>query len=323
VITNSNFLPPFNTSNIVAGQFTSNFIRDDEIISSKLASNLVLKGTTTVSSNLYVYKGDLRVYGSNNFTGLTDQARVYLGSDNYFVAGTKAGIVLQVPNTTYPLIVENDTGFMGLGVMDPQENLHVASNVKVMGNEYIMTKLGVSMSNPIAVVDVWGDIQASSNIKSSVGTLGPTFSLIPESAYTDVSVGNKVILDNTLEAGNPANGTSKPLFYGNSYLYQDASGEGMLWNFARLLFRGCPLSPLPSVSSFTVQSFVNSRTPQYSNVSTSFNLSNDGSGNGYVTYASPWFNMTESNARHIALLYSANTQSSNFRIGQVLIQFKT
>jgi hypothetical protein len=323
VITNSNFLPPLNTSNIVAGQFTSNFIRNDEIISSKLASNLVLKGTTTISSNAFIHNGDLRIYGSNDFSNITDQARVYLGTDEYFLAASKAGIVLQVPNTTYPFIIENNSGFVGLGIMDPQENLHVMSNVKVDGNQYIMTKLGVAMSNPSAIIDVYGDIQASSNIKSSVGTLGPSFSLIPESAFADINIGGRLVLDNTLEAGNPGNVISKPLFYGNSYLYQDASGENMLWNFARLLFRGCCLASTSNVSTFNIQNFVNSRIPQYSNITSAFNLSNNGSQFGYVTYATPWFQMTESNSRHIALFYSSNATNSNFRIGQVLIQFKT
>lgn len=183
--------------------------------------------------------------------------------------------------------------------------------------------VGINTINPTAILHVNGDILANSNIKSSVGTLGPCFSLIPESAYADISVGARLVLDNTLEAGNPANTTNKPLFYGSSYLYQDASGENMNWNFARLLFRGCPLSATASVSTFTVQSFVQSRTPQYSNISNSFNLSNDGSGNGYVSYATPWFAMNDTGARHVALSYSANTVSSLFRVGQVLIQFKT
>jgi hypothetical protein len=324
IITNSNFIPPLNTSNIVAGQFTSNFILNDNIISSKLESNLVLKGTTTISSNAYINNGDLKILGVSNFVNVGDQARVYLGSNDYFIGSSKTvGIVMQVPGTTYPFILESASGYIGMGTMDPTENLHVKYNTKVEGSTYVMTKLGVAMSNPNAVVDVYGDIQASSNIKSSVGTLGPCFILIPESAFADLPVGQRLLLDNTLEAGNPADTSKKALFYGTSYLYQDTSGENMLWNYARLLFRGCPLTNTLSTSTFYMQDYVNSRTPQYSNISGSFTLSNAGSNYGYVSYATPWFAMSGSNERHLALLYNANTANATFRVGQVHIQFKT
>jgi hypothetical protein len=170
---------------------------------------------------------------------------------------------------------------------------------------------------------VTGDVYSTSNIRTAVGTLGPCFNLIPETAYADISVGSALVLDNTLEAGNPASTTTKSLFYGSSYLYQDASGENMMWKYARLLFRGCPLSSNPSTSIMTIQDFISSRTPQYSNLTTTFTLSNNGSDYGYVSYGTPWFSMTTSNARHIALYLSSNSQNSIFRIGQVHIQFKS
>jgi hypothetical protein len=242
----------------------------------------------------------------------------------YFVSASKGvGIVMQVPGTTYPFIIENTSGFLGLGTMDPQENLHVNANAKIDGSQYIMTSLGVRTSNPTATVDVRGTILASSNIQSSAGTLGPCFNLIPESAYADVSIGNRLALDNTLEAGNPGNNTSRPLFYGSSFLYQDASGENMLWNNARLLFRGCPLTTSASISTLTIQDFNESRSPQYSNLTTAFTLLNAGSNYGYVSYATPWFSINNSNMRHVALYLSSNTQNAMFRIGQVHIQFKT
>ena len=162
IITNSNFLPPFNTSNVVAGQFTSNFIKDDNITSAKLESNLVLKGTTTISSNAYINNGDLKILGSNNFINVGDQARLFLGSNDYFMASSKGvGLVFQVPGTTYPVVIENSSGFMGLGTMDPQENLHVRSNAKVEGSTYVLTKLAVGNSNPVKTVDITGTTQIS------------------------------------------------------------------------------------------------------------------------------------------------------------------
>lgn len=324
VITNSNFLPPFNTSNIVSGQFTSNFILDDNIISSKLASNLYFKGVSTFSSNVGISNGDLTIKGSNNWVNTGDQARLYLGCNDYFMGASKdVGIFMQVPGTTYPFLLERISGFLGLGVMDPQENLHVAGNTKVVGSSYVLQQLGIGTSNPSGKLHVIGDVLATSNIRGSVGTLGPTFSLISESAYADIVVGSSLVLDQTLEAGNPGNGTLSPLFHGSSFLYQDASGEGMQWNSARLLFRGCPLTPNASVSTFIVQDYVQSRTPQYSNVSSHFNLSNAGSSNGYVTYSTPWFPSISSNARHIEMSLTSNTANVPFRVGQVLIQFRT
>lgn len=526
VITNSNFLPPLNTSNIVAGQFTSNFIRDDDIISSKLASNLILKGTTTMSSNVFINNGELKILGSNNFLSTGHQARLFLGSNDYFIGAVKnVGMTIQVPGTMYPVILENITGFLGLGTMDPEENLHVQANSKVVGSHYVMTKLGVATSNPTHTVDVVGnmrvsdrvtlsddlsisanngtsstdagrqlylrystmtgedaaviqsidrsnlklynasieasnialgplnalsnptlyvqsggkvgvqtsnplveldvkgqvnitnsnasvpsftisnntspymqligsnsaltlaasggvaahsaddsngdvviknnqvvptgrmflqvgnassaitinsnnfvgiglsaptfklqvdgDVYASSNIRSSVGTLGPAFSLIPENAYADVILGNKFIFNKSLEAGNPATDASQPLFYGNSYLYQDASGENMAWNFARLIFRGCPLSTPASTSGFAIQDYVSARTPAYSNLTEIFTLSNASAQYGYVTYATPWFPASGSSPRSLALNYVSNSENVAFRIGQVQIQFKT
>lgn len=324
VITNSNFLPPMNTSNIVSGQFTSNFILNDNITSSKLASNLYFKGVSTFSSNVGISNGDLTIKGSNNWVSTGDQARLYLGSNDYFLGASKdVGIFIQAPGTTYPFLLEQNSGFLGLGTMDPQENLHVAGNTKVEGSSYVLQQLSVGTSNPSATLHIVGDILATSNVKGSVGTLGPTFRLIPESAYADIAISNALILDQTLEAGNPGSATLRPLFYGNSFLYQDASGEGMQWNSARLLFRGCPLTPNASVSTFIIQDYVQSRTPQYSNISSYFNLSNAGSSNGYVTYSTPWFSSMSSNARHIEMALLSNTLNVPFRVGQVLIQFRT
>lgn len=183
--------------------------------------------------------------------------------------------------------------------------------------------IGIGTTSPTARLHVNGDVLANSNIRSSVGTLGPSFSLVPENSFIDVSAGNQVVLNSLGEAGNPATGATRPLFYGSSFLYQDASGEDMKWNFARLIFRGCPLSSTASTSVFSVQDFISSRVPQYSNLTSNFTLSNDGQGFGYVTYGTPWFGVSSSNARSIALNLVSNSTSSTFRVGQVQIQFRT
>jgi len=183
--------------------------------------------------------------------------------------------------------------------------------------------VGIGTTSPTAKLHVNGDVLANSNIRSSVGTLGPSFTLVPENSYIDVAAGNQVMLNSLGEAGNPATGATRPLFYGSSFLYQDASGEDMKWNSARLIFRGCPLSATASTSVFTVQDFVSSRSPQYSNLTSNFTLSNDGQGFGYVTYGTPWFGVSTSGARSLALNLVSNSTSSTFRVGQVQIQFKT
>lgn len=317
IVSNSNFLPNLDTTKIVSGTFSSNFIEDGHIISSKLESNIALHGTPTVSN------GEMLVLGESNFEHIGDQARYYMGQTDYFIGSSRGvGIVMQVPGTVYPFVIENTTGNVGIGSMDPEESLHIEANAKVVGSHYVMDKLGVGTSNPDKAVTVNGDIRASSNIQGSVGTLGPCFSLISHSAYADVFTGDRLVLNHTLEAGNP--GSS--LFYGNTFLYQDASDENMSWNAARLLFRGCPLTPDPSVSTFNVQEGLfdsNINDYIYTNITTDFTLSNEGSASGYVTYGTPWFSMTNSNARQIALFLSSNDQNSSFRVGQVVIQFKT
>ena len=183
--------------------------------------------------------------------------------------------------------------------------------------------VGVGTTSPTSRLHVNGDVLANSNIRSSVGTLGPSFTLVPENSFIDVAAGNQAVLNSLGEAGNPATGATRPLFYGSSFLYQDASGEDMKWNFARLIFRGCPLSATASTSVFTIQDFISSRTPQYSNLTSNFTLSNDGQGFGYVTYGTPWFGVSSSSARSLALNLVSNSTSSTFRVGQVQIQFRT
>ena len=45
--------------------------------------------------------------------------------------------------------------------------------------------------------------------------------------------------------------------------------------------------------------------------------------NGYVYYGTPWFGVSSSSGRSLALNLVSNSLNSSFRIGQVQIQFKT
>jgi hypothetical protein len=229
-------------------------------------------------------------------------------SQSYHGVGVSNSVLqIGVPTTTHSI----QFGLHSNSVFSPLMKMEGSGNI------------GIGTTSPIAKLHINGDVLANSNVRSSAGTMGPAFVLVPENAYMDVSPGNQYILNSLGEAGNPATGPTRPLFYGSSFLYQDASGEDMKWNYARLLFRGCPLSASASTSVFAIQDFVNSRTPQYSNITANFTLSNDGSDNGYLSYGTPWFGVSTASGRSLALNLVSNSTSSTFRIGQVQIQFKT
>ncbi len=272
-------------------------------------------GVIPSSYKLDVMSGRIRITGDGTSgtlriapTTSSNQSTIAFYT-NSNLSGTTAGDFWVIGQNAYSAGVGN----LGIGT----ENTGLIMSLSNNGN------VGIGGINGSAKLHINGDVLANSNIRSSVGTLGPSFTLVPENSYIDISPGNKAILNSLGEAGNPATGTTRPLFYGNSFLYQDASGEDMKWNFARLIFRGCPMNVSASTSVFTVQDFVNSRTPQYSNITNNFTLSNDGQNKGYVIYGTPWFGVSTSNERSLALNLISNSLNSDFRVGQVQIQFKT
>jgi hypothetical protein len=272
-------------------------------------------GVTPSSYKLDVMSGRLRVTGDGSAGAVrvapltSSNASTIAFYTNSNLSGTGAGDYWVIGQNAY----SSGAGNLGVGT----ENVGLIMAFSNNGN------VGIGGINGSAKLHINGDVLANSNIRSSVGTLGPCFTLVPENSYIDVSPGNKAIFNSLGEAGNPATGTTRPLFYGSSFLYQDASGEDMKWNYARLIFRGCPLNVSPSTSVMSVQDFVSSRSPQYSNITSNFTLSNDGQDSGYVAYGTPWFGVSTSSGRSLAMNLVSNSLSSNFRIGQVQIQFKT
>jgi hypothetical protein len=272
-------------------------------------------GVTPSSYKLDVMSGRLRVTGDGTAGAIrvaplvSSNASTIAFYTNSNLSGTGAGDYWVIGQNAYSA----GAGNLGVGT----ENVGLIMAFSNNGN------VGIGGINGSAKLHINGDVLANSNIRSSVGTLGPCFTLVPENSYIDVSPGNKAILNSLGEAGNPATGTTRPLFYGSSFLYQDASGEDMKWNFARLIFRGCPLNVNPSTSVMAIQDFVSSRSPQYSNITNNFTLSNDGQDSGYVAYGTPWFGVSTSNGRSLAMNLVSNSLNATFRIGQVQIQFKT
>jgi len=179
-IQNSNYIPELDTTKIISGTFTSNFIHDRNIVTSKLDSNLSIGGFVFFdgfvnigysNSNYHPYRlqvndGDVLIQGSNDFTSTSDQARINLGDSNYFIATSKnIGMLFQVSNTSYPMFIENNTGFVGIGTVDPFENLHVIGNTKISSNCYVLNSLSVNTSNALETFHVTaGNARLDSNL---------------------------------------------------------------------------------------------------------------------------------------------------------------
>ena len=133
-----------------------------------------------------------------------------------------------------------------------------------------------------------------------------------------------LVLDNTLEAGNEISHQMwRPLFNSSTYIFNNASGEEIQWTSARLIFRGMSLSLSNNdVTALSVQEYYYNRTPQYSNVTDIFTLSNMPYTNGFKTVVTPWFANITSDVRHLAVYVHSSTYNSIFRFGSVYIQFR-
>ena len=205
---------------------------------------------------------------------------------------------------------------VGISTSNPTEKLEVVGNVKVSSNIYTLGNVGVGNSNPRSALDVNGTIIGKN------GTLGPMIMLIPPFSYADVQVNDRLILDNTLEAGNMCNSNNQSLFSGNSFLSQDLSGENMSWTQARMIFRGMALSTQSNViTKMIVQDYSPDRNPQYSNITNEFSINTSNTDFGYTTNATPWFVQSAVNVRHLAIL-SSHSNNVMYRFGSVYMQFK-
>lgn len=155
----------------------------------------------------------------------------------------------------------------------------------------------------------------------NIGTVGP--SIILQTGYVDISV--NVIHSLNMEPGNPGN----IMFDGlNNFLFSDNSGENALWNHARLIFRG---TTIYGTTGTIARTQIKSYTSSWTNINNTFDIvTNDPNGSkGYKTISSPWFSKTQV-GNIIGLCFTTicdsnniNDNNSQFRLGQVLIQFKS
>jgi hypothetical protein len=276
-----------------------------------------VQGYIRYNTSYQTFEGFGAGYAWGSLGGVKDTNQdTYISAESF---PTSNDDILRFHNNNQETMRIMPNGFVGVSNQAPSERLELnGGNAKFNSNVYVMSRVGVGLSNPLQMVHVNG------NVRATAGTLGPMMILIPPIAYTDVSVGNRLVLDNTLEAGNDiASSTWKPLFLGEGFLFQDAGDEGMLWNQARLIFRGTALTDNDNeVTTMSIQEYLHSRTPQYINISEEFNISSKTQGRGYLTNATPWFTMPSIDVRHLAILISGSTSSSSYRFGSVYIQFR-
>ena len=157
----------------------------------------------------------------------------------------------------------------------------------------------------------------------NIGTVGP--SIILYSEFADINI-NDIFSLNT-EHGNPGN-----MMFDDStnFLFSDNSGENATWNHARLIFRGTTMyGTTGTIARAQIKTCITTST--WTNIGNTFDIvTNDASGSrGYKTISSPWFSRLQVK-NIIGLCFTTICNSSNvndnnskFRLGQVLIQFKS
>jgi hypothetical protein len=180
--------------------------------------------------------------------------------------------------------------------------------------------------NPANTISYQNYIASYSPINQliNIGTVGP--SIILYTGYTDINVNVNFNLKDC-EPGNPGN---MMFDESNNFLFSDNSGENATWNYARLIFRGTTMYGTTGTIA-RAQIITCITTTTWTNIGNTFDIvTNDPSGiKGYKTISSPWFSRSEVK-NIIGLCFTTICNSSNvndnnskFRLGQVLIQFKS
>lgn len=274
-------------------------------------------GNAKVSSNIYAMNRlgvntsnpnyTLEVVGNANFTGIMYNNGVEYPMSRWSSNYTTSNIYFTGGRVT-----------IGSNSHDERFNVWYG-NAKFGSNVYVLERLGVGTSNPQQSIDTTGNVRAVN------GTLGPMIMLIPPIAFADISVGSRLALDNTVEAGNEASSSIyRSLFSTGDFLAQDLSTDQMQWHQARFIFRGMALTNLePEDTIMAVQDFHWNRSPQYSNVTPNFTIRTNNMERGYTTNATPWFSCSTEDVRHLAIrVVSSTTINAVYRFGSVYMQFR-
>lgn len=301
------------------GKVTSNFYIMERVgVSTSNPTEVAeVQGNLKVSSNIYAMhrlgintsnpQYTLEVDGNVNFTGILYNQGVEYPMSRWSSNYTQSNIWFT-------------NGRVSIGTNTHDELLNVVGgNAKLGSNLYVDQRIGVGLSNPEY------SVHAEGHVKAINGTLGPMIMLIPPIAFADIGVGGRLVLDNTLEAGNEVSSTTyRPLFYGPQFLTQDLSTEAMEWNEARFIFRGMALSSNnPEETIMCVQDFHYNRSPQYQTITSNFSIATYNMDYGYTTNATPWFYCSTADVRHLAIRVQSSTSvDTMYRFGSVYLQFR-
>ena len=172
-----------------------------------------------------------------------------------------------------------------------------------------------------------GSVNATSNIKSGAGTLGPFVILqtnyidVTSGSYTGFTSSNSIIFS---ENGNPGVNSAIGNASGFGRL-SDGSSDGITWNSARLVMRGVTLNTGTTGNSIVLQPFAIQSTSGNVFTQASFTVTDAGSNCGYTTWISPWFStniVSDIQALGVKALSINSATGGNVRVGTTYMQFK-
>lgn len=170
-----------------------------------------------------------------------------------------------------------------------------------------------------------GNVVSGGNIASAAGTLGPT--LLMNWEYQDVKPGGVMTFSkepgNTASGwGDPANGVFPVFHWG--FLGNNASGEPISWNKARLIIRAVNLGDGGGNAKVRVQQFYygwNNNKGEYRDLTGQFNIVCPQVWRGYMTNISPWFSLTTGDVPGLVIRLDSSPNNNSMRFGSVHIQF--